>query len=194
MLKVLLGFPPAFTWILGFLPCMCKDVAPDSRGKPAKSVELTAFLVFSLPKNLSFSSPGCFSRFKFQLFFPSPRRFQSLFPFLPLSKGHYLLLHKFSDSHFWSRRTGICCQRSSSMKNVKLPSVSFLPRGPDPSSPACPQNSRTTSSIRGVSHPSFLVLGKLNCFVTSSSVIAASRGSHWILAGTKELFLIILSL
>lgn len=113
--------------------------------------------------------------------FPSPRRFQSLFPCLPLSKGLCLLLHNFSDSDFWSR-TGICCQRSSSMKNVKLPSVSFLPRGPDPSSPACPQNSQTTS-IRGVSHPSFLVLGKLDCFVTSSSVIAASRGSHWLDTG-----------
>ena len=33
---------------------MCKDVAPDSRGKPAKSVELTAFL-FSLCPRISAS-------------------------------------------------------------------------------------------------------------------------------------------
>ena len=79
MLKVLLGFPPAFTWILGFLPCMCKDVAPDSRGKPAKSVELTAFLVLSLPKNLGFSSPGCFSRSKFQLFFSPSKEIPTCF-------------------------------------------------------------------------------------------------------------------
>lgn len=109
----------------------------------------------------------------------SPGRCQSLLACLLLSRGLYLL-YLTSQSLAFEAEGLVYTAKEVAAWRMLTSFRKHSSQGLDLSSPVCPKGSWTTSSIWDVSHPSFLVLGELHCSVTSYSVVATSRGSHWL--------------